>query len=100
MACSRSVSVINNSASNESRFPNYMTQQSNLSLRATRDRAAGGNGNTVHNASHLETRHTTVAASSGERLVHASGRITSDVTFTAALGDTAAHDRGNTSLQY
>ena len=74
-----------------------MTQQSNFSLRATRDRAASGNGTTVDNASHLHARHTTVAASSGERLVPPSGSATSDVTLTATLGGKAVHDRGNTS---
>jgi hypothetical protein len=91
---------MNNSVSSESRFPKKMTQHSNFSLRATHDRAASGNGTTVHNASHVAARNTKVAAdSSGEKLVPAAGSVTSDVTLTAALWD-IAQDRGNTSLQF
>ena len=75
-----------------------MRQHSNFSLRATRDRAASGNGTTVHNVPHLAARHVIAADSSGERLVPAAGSVTSDVMLTGALGD-IAHDRGNTSLQ-
>ena len=46
--------------------PNQITHSSDFPLRAARDRAARGNGTSIHNAPHLAARHKTAAASRGD----------------------------------
>ena len=75
-----------------------MTQHGNFTLRAARDRAARGNGTTVHNSSRLAARHKTAAAGHGDNAGSRGWQHYLRRDRNGSAAEILAHPRGNTSI--